>query len=235
MRSRRTALVAAMALAAGCQHTSAAGTASTGGTARTGATTTTRLRKADVGPAVHTVIPRLATCYERARAHDPQLSGVINTKLTVENEPQRGMRLRVIGFDTSGPLGESQDFLACVKRTYESAVLPALTTRGALDFIYPSTFAPQPPDNHDTSSVDEAARAASEGRWADARRDAERGLELTSLDGTYRRRLIEIAGLAACHLHDEVGARFYFALAPPRAEPTLQQACQDAANIDLSR
>jgi hypothetical protein len=221
MRPSLTALVAATAVASGCLHTSARADAST------------KLRKDEVGPAVKRVIPRLANCYKRVRARDPQISGVINTKLTVQNDPKLGMTLHVDGFDTSGPLGESREFLDCAKRTFESTTLPPLNTRGRLFLIYPSTFAPQPPDNHDAAIVVQAARAADEGRWSDALQDAEHGLQSTSLDGTYRRRLIEIAGLAVCHLKHEVKARFYFALAPAWAEARMQQVCRDVASIEL--
>jgi hypothetical protein len=191
-----------------------------------------RLRKAELRPAMKAIVPKLGRCYEQARRHDPQISGVIDTKLTVRNEPHLGMMLTVNGFDTDGALGESPDFLACVKATFESAVLPPIATRGTLDIIYPSTFAPQPPDNRDTSTVDGARRASDDGRWSDALANAQRGLKLTSLDGPHRRQLIEIAGLAACRLKDGPRARRFFALASPEFEDRLRQACLAAA-IDL--
>jgi hypothetical protein len=198
-------------------------------------TKATKLRKADVGLAIKTIIPRLTPCYERVHARDPQLAGVINTRLSVHNEPTVALRVRVTGFDTRGTLGRSQPFLDCVKTTFESAELPPLDTRGSLELTYPTTFAPQPPDNRDAAIVDEAEQAAREQRWTDALRNAEHGLELTTLDGTYRRRLIEVAGLAACHLKDEPTARDYYRLAPPHAEPALEQACMQHAKIDLTR
>jgi hypothetical protein len=121
-----------------------------------------------------------------------------------------------------------------VTRTFEAAKLSPIATRGSLDLIYPTTFASQSPDNHDTTLVDSARQAVRDGRWSDAQHDAEAGLELTSLDGTYRRPLIEIAGLATCHLKDEAKARFYFELAPPWAEAGMQQVCHDVASIELA-
>ncbi len=193
----------------------------------------TRLRKAALRSRLKAIAPLLTRCYEQARAHDPQISGVINTKLTIRNEPRLGMILSVTGFDTHGTLGQSRDFLACATTTFEAAVLPPIETRGSLDLTYPTTFAPLPPDNHDTAIVDQAAGAADHGRWSDALRDAEQGLELTSLDGTFRRRLIEIAGVAACHVKDEPKARHYFSLAAPQIEERLQRVCREAAAIDL--
>ncbi len=195
----------------------------------------TKLAKADVGARIKTVVPRLGDCYERARRRNPQLGGVINTKLTVHNEPGVRLRVHVDGFDTSGSLGTSREFLACATKVFESAELAPLDTPGSLRLTYPTTFAMQPPDNHDAAIVDQAEQSARDGRWAEALRDAERGLESTSLDGTFRRRLIEVAGLAACHLKHESKARDYYLLAPPRAEATLEQTCKQVANIDLAQ
>lgn len=192
------------------------------------------LAKADVGARIKTIIPRLADCYERARARDPHAGGVINTKLTVRNEPGVRLHVHVDGFDTSGRLGQSREFLSCATQMFESAELAPLETAGSLRLTYPSTFATQPPDNHDAAIVDQAEQSARDGRWADALRDAERGLESTSLDGTFRRRLIEVAGLATCHLRDEAKARDYYRLAPPRAEAALQAACRQHASIELA-
>src|SRR5262245_62672775 len=47
---------------------------------------------------------------------------------------------------------------------------------------------------------------------------AERGLELTSLDGTIRRPLIEVAGVAACRLGRTAKLRHYLELAAPGHE-----------------
>jgi hypothetical protein len=196
-----------------------------------------RLRKAEVRPAMKAIAPLLQQCYvrERERTRDPELSGVINTKLTIRNEPGVALSLTVNGFDTHGKLGESRDFLACVTRTFESSAAPPVATRGVLEVTYPTTFAPQPPDHRDQAIVDAADRAATEGRWSDALAAAERGLELTSMDGPMRHRLIEVGGLSACHLDDEAAARQYFALASPEFEDELQQACADFAAIDLLR
>ena len=136
-----------------------------------------------------------------------------------------GLTLTVTGFDTSGTLGASRDFLACATRVFESRVFPPIATRGTLDVTYPSSFAPQPPDNRDRAIVDTAERAATDGRWHDALTTAERGLELTTLDGPHRRRLIEVAGLSACHLDDAMATEQYLALASPDVEARLRRAC----------
>jgi hypothetical protein len=199
------------------------------------APTSPRLRKAEVRSTMKAIAPLLQDCYvrERERTHDPELEGVINTKLTIRNEPGVALRLTVDGFDTHGKLGESREFLACVTRTFESSTAPPVATRGVLSVTYPTTFAPQPPDHRDQSIVDTAGRAAAEGRWSDALAAAEHGLALTSMDGPMRHRLIEVGGLSACHLDDEAAARQYFALASPEFEDELQHACADFAAIDL--
>ena len=144
------------------------------------------------------------------------------------------MTLTVNGFDTDGALGESKEFLAYVKETFENAELAPIVTRGSLDMTYPSTYAPEPLSDRDIGIVDVAARAAEQGRWSDALADAERGLKLTSLDGPFRRRLIEVAGLSACHLHDVPKARRYHALASPEEiDERVQAACLEVARADL--
>lgn len=141
--------------------------------------------------------------------------------------------LTVNVFDTHGKLGESHEFLACVRATFESKIFPPIETRGSVDVTYPSTFAPVAPDNRDKAIVDKAARAANAGRWSEALTQAEHGLELTSLDGPFRRRLIEVAGLSACHLKDQAKARHYFSLASPEFENRVQETCLEFASIDL--
>ena len=192
-----------------------------------------RLRKAELRPTMKALFPRLTKCYERALARDPKVSGVINTMLKIRNEPGVGLTMRVTGFETHGPLGDSPEFLKCVTATFEAKVLPPVATRGVIDITYPGTFARQSPDGRDSAIVDAAARAADQGRWSEALADAERGLLLTSLDGPFRRRLIEIAGLSACHLRDEPKARYFFSLASPEFEDRVQQTCLEAATIDL--
>jgi hypothetical protein len=194
-----------------------------------------KLRKAELRPTMKAFFPRLNRCYEQAVAKEPQISGVINTKLTIRNEPRLGLILSVNGFDTHGPLGESREFRACVTTMFESAVLPPIKTRGSLDVTYPATFARESPSDKDSAIVDTAARAGKDGRWGDALADAERGLELATLDGPFRRQLIEIAGVAACHLKNEAKARQYFALSSPGVEDRVQQACVQFATLDLSR
>ncbi len=193
----------------------------------------TRLRKAELRPAMKRIIPLLQHCYERELARAPQIRGVINTKLTIRNEPALGMMLSVNGFDTHGELGESREFLACVTKTFESTVYPPIATRGALDLTYPSTFATESPGDRDKPIVDKAERDATNGRWSEALDDAEQGLTLTSLDGPLRRRLIEVAGLSACHLKDQAKAQHYYSLASPEFEERLQETCLQFASLDL--
>lgn len=196
-------------------------------------TPTTRLRKADIRPAMKTLAPHVTACYEAARAVDAHVSGVINTKLTISNEPALGMILTVHGFETHGTLGQSREFLDCVTKTFEAAVLPPVAMRGQLDALYPFTFSPEPVDNRDKPILEKAARLAKEHRWTDALAEAERGLLLVTIDGTVRHPLIKIAGLSACNLKDEQKARHYFALASPEFEDALQHACLEHAGIDL--
>jgi hypothetical protein len=177
------------------------------------------LRKAHVRPALKTIHPRTTSCYGNS-----QLSGVVNTKLTVHSD-ERGIRLSVDGFDTHGAIGESRDFLACLTKELQSVVLPAIAAHGTLSVIYPSTFAPTPPDNHDRAIVGKAARALQAKRWRDALTLAERGLESTSLDGTFRRRLVEIAGSAACRIGDDAKTQNYMLLASQDAEDRIRRAC----------
>jgi hypothetical protein len=191
-----------------------------------------RLRKAELRPGMKTIGPRLTACYEQAHARDPRVRGVVNVKLTIRNEPWFGAFLYVDGFETHGPLGESREFLACVKTTFESTVLPPVDTRDSLAVTYPLTFSPDAPDNHDRAIVDNAARAEQRGRWREAIELAARGLTSTSLDGPHRRRLISIAGRAACNAGDEAQARRYWSLASPEFEDGLQAACAKHA-IDL--
>lgn len=195
--------------------------------------TSARLQKADLRAGIKSIIPRLTRGYEQARTRAPRIAGVINTKLTVLNDPRLGMMLTVTGFDTDGTLGESREFLACVTTTFEATVLPPIATRGRRDFIYPTTFSSQPVNNRDSGIVDVAAKAAAAGRWSEALARAEQGLTRTSLDGTFRRRLIETAGLSACQLKDEPKARHYFSMASPELEQRLEQTCLRVASIDL--
>jgi hypothetical protein len=195
--------------------------------------TTGRLRKLDLKPTLKAIFPTLQPCYARELARTPRIAGVVNTQLTVRNDPRLGLTLTVEGFDTSGPLGESQTFRACLKTTFEAKVFPPIATRGLRHLTYPGTFATEPPSDRDRAIVDKAVADAKAARWRDALATATRGLELTTLDGPPRRQLIEIGGVAACHLHDEVQARRYYALASPEHEAKLEQACTEAA-IDLA-
>jgi hypothetical protein len=201
----------------------------------TGVRPTGELTKDKVRGHMRILVPMLADCYGRAQACDPKIGGVVNTKLTIDSEPGQGTVVTVRGFDTSGALGQSREFRDCVSATIEAIVLPPIADGGSLDVTYPMTFAPQPPDNHDTQLVDQAQQAAADRQWGQALIKAERGLELTSIDGTFRRKLIEIAGLAACHLKRDAKARYYFALASSGVERVLRETCVRVAQIDLTR
>ncbi|MEO8549775.1 MAG: hypothetical protein ABI678_07370 [Kofleriaceae bacterium] len=191
-----------------------------------------RLRKADLRPRLKVVMRLLERCYADARLPEPRISGVVNTELTIRSGPDLGISLTVRGFDTVGPLGKSKVFLACIKSTLESNVLPPLAMGGRLDVIYPMTFDPGGGDHRDTSIVDKSLRAAKQGRCGEALDDARRGLELSWLAGPLRHSLIDVAGTCACRLKDERVARHYFALASPEFEDNLVRAC-NAAGIKL--
>jgi hypothetical protein len=163
-----------------------------------------RLSKAELRPRMKVVMRLLDRCYREALSTDPTISGVVNTGLTIRNDPTLGISLTVSGFDTAGRLGESKPFLACVKTTLEANVLPPVTTLGMIDVLYPLTFDPggiAHPD--DASIVDACVRAANQGRCAEAVADAERGLERSWLAGPLRHTLIEVAGTCACRVKDE--------------------------------
>jgi hypothetical protein len=183
------------------------------------------LTKDDVRAPLKRVVPLVARCYDRARASDLAIAGVVNPELTVTSAGGK-TTIRVRGFDTSGPLGRSPAFRACAKAAIEGAVLPPLAVTGSIELMYPMTFAPQPPDNRDAGVLADARRAAYGNRWADALAAAERGLELTSIDGTIRRPLIEIAGIAACRLGRIAKARHYLALAGPAQERAIRASCR---------
>ncbi|HEY0251551.1 MAG TPA: hypothetical protein VGC41_08490 [Kofleriaceae bacterium] len=188
-----------------------------------------RLRKAEMRPALKKIFPLITTCYSRELHRDPTISGVVNTKLTLLNDPNLGMTLSVTGFDTDGKLGESKDFLACVTKTFEAKIWPAIDTRGRAEFFYPGTFSPDPVSDRDKPIVDRADQQAKDGKWADALETARQGLKDVSLEGPLRRQLIGIAGVAACHLKDEATARHYYLLSTPEYEPGIETSCQDAS------
>jgi len=175
----------------------------------------------------------LDRCYRAALSTDPKISGVVNTGLTIRSDPSLGITLTVTGFDTDGPLGESKEFLACVKTTLESNVLPPVTSLGMIEVTYPLTFDPGGVVHHDDKSiVDACVRAAKQGRCAEAFDAAERGLKRTWLAGPLRHSLIEVAGTCACRLKDEPKARHYFSLASPEFEDNIVRACTEV-NIKL--
>jgi hypothetical protein len=193
------------------------------------------LTRSQLREPMHAFVPLLRDCYARAVAHDPALAGVVNTKLAIASVRNQGTIFTVRGFDTSGALGQSSEFRACVTATAATIVLPPIADGGAADVTYPITFAPDPPDNHDTGLVDRAAAAAAAGHWEEALASAERGLELTSLDGTFRRKLIATAGVAACHLGREAKARHYYALASAAFTLEIADACRREAHLDVTR
>jgi hypothetical protein len=191
-----------------------------------------RLRKIDLRPTIKSIFPSLTTCYDREVARDPKIRGVVNTQLLIRNDPKLGLSLTVEGFDTDGTLGNSQPFLACAKRVFESKVFAPIAMRGSLHVSVPGTFTTEPVDNHDLSLVESAHRALEAKRWAQALADATQGLKQTFLDGPPRRHLIEIGGVAACELRDEKAARRYFRLASAKFEDRIAKTCA-AAGIDL--
>lgn len=193
------------------------------------------LTKAELRAPMHVLVPMLTECFRQAQARDPNVSGVANTKFVVESEPGHGTIFAASGFDAAGTLGKSPEFRACIGGRLDAIVLPPIGNGGRAEITYPITFASDAPDNRGTEVVDEANRAAAARKWADAFGAAERGLELTSLDGPRRRRLIEVAGLAACHLRNEAKARHYYALASPAAEATIRDACARQARLKLTR
>ncbi len=193
-----------------------------------------RLCKRELRPTMKKIIPRLQTCYERERKRDPNIDGVINTKLTIRNSPHLGMTLSVSGFETDGKLGESEEFLACATRTLETAVFPPIRTLGRADVMYPVTFALTAPSARDKAVVERAERAMTAEDWSAVLEAAASGLKLTSLDGPLRRHLIELGGLSACRLRDATNARHYYALASPEYEEELETACS-AESIDLAQ
>lgn len=197
------------------------------------ATPAAALTKAQLREPMHAFVPLLVDCYRRVQARDPQIGGVVNTKLAIDSVAGLGTIFSVVGFDTAGALGQSREFRECVTATAASIVLPPIGGGGSVEITYPITFAPEPPDNRHTEWVDRAQQAAAAGRWDGALTAAERGLESTALDGTFRRALIGVAGVAACHLRRADKARRYYALASTAFEAQIRQACARDANIDL--
>lgn len=195
---------------------------------------TVTLTKADLRTPMHLFVPLLADCHQRALAADPHAEGVLNTLLVVDSASGDGTIFTVRGFDGAGALGRSSDFRACVKATTESIVLPPIANGGTAEITYPITFAAAPPDNRDTAVVGQAKAAVAAARPDDALRIAESGLKLTSLDGTFRRKLIGIAGVAACQLRDVAKARHYSALASATFELTIREACA-REKVELTR
>jgi hypothetical protein len=183
------------------------------------------LTKDDVRAAVKRVVPLVAPCYERAHANDPTIAGVVNPELTITIRGGR-TTFRVRGFDTTGPFGKNAAFRACMKAALEDAVLPPLAVTGSIELTYPITFTPQAPDNREAWILDDARRALADQRWPEALATAERGLELTSIDGTIRRPLIEVAGIAACRLGRTAKLRHYLELASPAHERAIRAVCR---------
>lgn len=202
-----------------------AGDAAADPRAQIDAITTGKLRKLELRPTMKKLFPSVRACYERELKRTPKIAGVVNTQLTIRNDPKLGMTLTVDGFDTDGALGTSQPFLACVKATFEARVFPAIATRGIAHVTYPGTFSTEPLGDRDKPVVDRAVAHAKAARWTEALAAAGAGLKLTSLDGPLRRQLIEIGGVAACHLRDDKQARRYYALASPEHEAAIEQAC----------
>jgi hypothetical protein len=193
-----------------------------------GTTAPRALTKDLVRPTMKQLVPHLGACYEQARQREPTLGGVFNLDIRVDSEPGYGTIVTVRGFDTAGAIGRSDEFRDCATVTLGALVLPPIANGGSLDLIYPLTFATEPPDNRDAGVLARARNAVAQNDWRTALAHAERGLERTSLDGTIRRPLIEIAGLAACNLRLVAKARHYVALAPAQAEPAVRAACKQS-------
>lgn len=185
-----------------------------------------QLTKRELRPALKIAMRRVQSCYERAVSTDAKLSGVVNTKLTIRNDPALGLSLTVTGFETDGALGDSKEFLSCMKNTLEANVEPPLPVLGRLDTLYPMTFDPGGrPHSDDASIVADCLREAKRGHCAEAIDDAERALKRSWLAGDLRHRLIEAAGTCACRLKDETKARRYVSLAPPDFADHIVGAC----------
>ncbi len=177
------------------------------------------LTKAELRPVLTAVVPALAAC-----VGDGTAAGVVELALTITSDA-RGTSIVVDDVLVTGPLAAAPGFRGCAATTLAAAPAPRLDRAGRATVRYPVTFDPRPPDNRDAALVDAAARAAAAGRWAEARAQAEVGLTRTSLDGPHRRRLIELAGVAACALGDRAAAARYQALAAPAAEAAIAAAC----------
>jgi hypothetical protein len=170
------------------------------------------LTKNDVRPTMKRLIPLVADCYAGGAAV------ILDLALAIESDEDT--RIRVRGFTGDAP----EALRDCLKRKIEATVFPAIA-RGHLDITYPLTFAARAPDNRGRRVLVDARRAAGARRWKDALALAERGLTDTALDGTVRRPLIEIAGVAACHLKDRPRAHRYMQLASQGNEQVIRAAC----------
>lgn len=177
------------------------------------------LTKAELRPVLKAVVPALAACVD-----DGAAAGVVELALTITSDA-RGTAIAVDDVQVTGPLAAAPGFRGCAAATLTAAPAPRLARAGRATIRYPVTFDPRPPDNRDAARVDAAAQAAAAGRWREARTQAEAGLTRTSLDGPHRRRLIELAGVAACALGDRAAAARYQALAAPAAELAIAAAC----------
>lgn len=177
------------------------------------------LTKAELRPVLKAVVPALAAC-----TGDGTAAGVVELALTITSAAA-GTSIAVDDVLVTGPLAGVPGFRGCAATALAAAPAPRLDRAGRATIRYPVTFDPRPPDNRDAALVDAADRAAAAGRWAAARTHAEAGLARTSLDGPHRRRLIELAGRAACALGDRAAAARYQALASPTAEAAIAAAC----------
>jgi len=175
------------------------------------------LSKADVRPTLKQLAQPLKQCFDERRA------GVLNIRLAVTSEDRTTVELLGSDPDTLSPVERH-----CVAATLANADLARLEARGRLVLLYPFTFADRPPDNREIAVFDEANRAAAAQDWRAAFETSERGLTITSFDGPHRRRLIEVAGVAACHLGLGAKAQHYIELASPQVEPVVRETCKQA-------
>ena len=180
------------------------------------------LTKHDVRPALKQLAQPIKACFARPR------DGVMNLRLAIVSDEASGTSVDLLGADPDG-LEPSPTERQCVTAVLAHADLSRLVSRGRLVILYPFTFASHPVDNRDIAVFEDANRTAAAGDWDAALAAAEHGLALTSFDGPHRRRLIEIAGVAACQLRLGAKAQHYIELASPEVEPVVRDACKATA------
>lgn len=181
------------------------------------------LTKDELRPVVKALVPALAACITTdARA------GVVELVLTIAGDPPGATTVGVDDVVVTGPLAADRAFRGCAIAALAAAVPPVLPRAGRASIRYPVTFDPDQPDNRDDAEVLASERAAAAGDWPAAFAAAQTGLTRTSLDGPYRRRLIELAATAACTLGHRDDTRHYLALASAEIEARVRARCPTA-------